>query len=239
MVLQRLLGVGGAARMEPARRRQQGTDEIPVCANQRPQHRLRCHAHCLNPEKISRKRISIAAPGLAPKGGRTNTSIAPRAACSSRNASRIQRLIPLRTFALAACLREMRMPSRAGPSARIAKSKVYPDRLLRDPSRSKRSKSAFLASRFSAPSPKRDKRDKPGKLDLCDLFARLALHSAAGMGLHGETLASLCASRAQHRAAVGGATAHQKTMRSRTSRLGWLVGSLLLHWPARSKKGRY
>src|SRR6185436_21193410 len=113
-----------------------------------------------------------------------------------------QRLIPLRTVALAACLREIRMPSRAGPCARVRKKIVKPDRLLREPSRSNCSKSAFLASRLSAPSPKRDG------------SACLLSRGTPGARLNGETLATLCPPRAQYRTTIGGAAAHQKTVRS-------------------------
>src|SRR4030095_15369156 len=64
-----------------------------------------------------------------------------------------------------------------------------------------------------------------------------AVTVAPGAGLHGETLAPLCASGAEYGATIRGTAAHEKAVRSRAPRLGWLVGSLLLHGSPDPKKG--
>jgi hypothetical protein len=65
----------------------------------------------------------------------------------------MHRLIPFLTVDLAACLREIRMPRRGGPDGRSAVKNVNPARFRLRPARNRRSKSALLAIRRSAPSP--------------------------------------------------------------------------------------
>ena len=69
------------------------------------------------------------------------------------NASRMQRLMRLRSVASAACLREITTPSRAVPAARVKKKIVNPLRLRRVPPRNSARNSALERIRFSLPNP--------------------------------------------------------------------------------------
>jgi hypothetical protein len=93
--------------------------------------------------------------GSIPYGGRIRRSTAPSASCSWRKASRMQRLIRLRSTARAACFFDTRMPSRGTPASRLSRKKLYPARLCRVPWRSKRSNCALCVSRRARSSPKR------------------------------------------------------------------------------------
>jgi hypothetical protein len=145
------VGVLGTTGVKPARRSEHGTDGVSVD----PKDRAQQARHRESFEKSGLSRASILAPGFTPYAGRTKTSIDPRAACSRRNASRMQRLIELRSVARLACRLVTSIPRRGGPSARGAWYIVNPENASRRPSRSRRSKSPVDAMRRSAPNLKR------------------------------------------------------------------------------------
>lgn len=151
MALNRLLGVLRAAGVEATSRRQQRPDEPLVGGQDKPK---RPGGHDSLPKAV-RSRSIMAAPGFTPYGGRTTTSIPESFSCSSRKASRMHRLMRLRSVARAACLRVTIIPSRAfSPGSRRSRKNVYPSRLQRRPWRSNRSNCAFCRSRRLASRPK-------------------------------------------------------------------------------------
>jgi len=123
----------------------------------------------------------------------------------------MQRLIRLRSVALAECLRVTRIPRRGGPSSRRPTKNVNPERLLRAPSFSRRSKAALCVSRRSAPSPYR---------------ARLVRSSTPRLGLKSQALATPGSARAQHGPAALGSATDQKSVAPCAPRLRWLISAL-------------
>lgn len=151
------VGVLRTTGVEPARRSKHGTDGVSV----EPEDRAQQARHRVSFEKSGLSRAIMPAPGFIPYAGRTKTSIDPRAACSRRNASRMQRLIELRSVARFACRLVTSIPRRGGPSARHAWYIVNPENDSRRPSRSRRSKSSVDAIRRSAPNLKRPGSARP------------------------------------------------------------------------------
>ena len=115
---QGFLGVFRAAGVEAAGGRQQRADQPAVAAHEYLQAPS---DHPPSRPSSNRSLLIIAEEARAPYGGRTSTSTGLIRPCSSRNASRMQRLIPLRSVARAACLRVTSMPRRAVPASRGAR----------------------------------------------------------------------------------------------------------------------
>lgn len=216
--LQSLLGVHGATGMETAGRADERAEEVPVPAYGEPQRA----GHDATLHSSSRTRASICGEACTPNGGRISISRPPRRDCSSLNASRMHRLMPFRSVACAACLREIRMPSRGGPSPRRSRKNVYPAMVLRLPCARSRSKSLLRESRRSGPNP------NP---------ARVPRSGTPLSELDRKPLAAARTTRAQHRPAAGGPAADEESVATRATRLGRLVGTL--HRAARGEKGRY
>jgi hypothetical protein len=152
MARESLLRVLGAGRVETARRWEDRPHEPAIGQDQGPQ------AASDHSESLESKRDScvlMERDALMPYGGRTRTSSAPSFSRWSRNASRMRRLIALRSEASRAWRRVTIMPRRAAPRSRLSTKKVYPSRLRRAPLRSRRSKSALLRSLRPAPRPNR------------------------------------------------------------------------------------
>jgi len=149
---ERLRGVLGAARIEAASARQQGTHPHLIGAHTKTQE---VRDHLSSSPSSLRSLLIMSAEASLRSGGRTSTSSGPSLSCSSRNASRMQRFRELRSDAAALCRRETRIPSLGAPAARRSMKKVYPSARRRLPCRNSRSKSALRRSRLAAPSPKR------------------------------------------------------------------------------------
>ena len=221
--LQRLFGIGGAAGMEPAGRRQQRAQEIPVTAYQGLQdsaHRvLICqlheqpaqtaqHRHARpRPERRAHQHVDRAQARLLQPESLADAalySVAHGRPC--RMLARNEDAQARRTFRA-----RRREEGIAGPAAsctlRAAGARNPPC-----------SRAAFLRPARSAPVwIHRARRRKPTRRGACDPWR-------AG---------------AQHGATLRRTAAHKKPVRSCAPRLGRLVSALLLHWSARSEKGRY
>lgn len=144
----RLVGVLGAAGMKAATRAQHGAHRITVKADwidQQP-------SHLPNLTNALRKRASMSRCNAIFCGGRTSTSTGASARCSSLNASRIHRLMRLRTFARRETRSDIRMPRRAEPTSFGATIKVNPEDVRRAPTRNKLSYNAL--ERMRCPGPK-------------------------------------------------------------------------------------
>jgi hypothetical protein len=109
--------------------------------------------HLASLSRQDRSRPTVPDDGFRPYGGRTSTSSAPSSAWTCLNASRMQRLMRLRSVASAACLREIRIPSRAAPAGRAEKKKVNPFRVRRVPLRISPSNSKLVRMRLSLLNP--------------------------------------------------------------------------------------
>src|SRR5690606_14591518 len=116
---ERLLGVMRAGGVEAAGWRKHRRHEPSV--GEYEDAEKTCHHRWLSREKRRTSCRYISGLGLTPYGGRTRTSTLPSRWHSSLNASRIRRLIALRSEASLAWRRETIMPSRASPRSRGAK----------------------------------------------------------------------------------------------------------------------
>jgi rRNA maturation protein Nop10 len=106
--------------METAGGRQNRSYEPAITAHDEPQQ---VGDHVARRRSSSRNSLTVRREARTPYGGRTRSSKPARFSCSRRKASRMHRLMRLRSTAAAACLREIRIPSRGvSPAARLTKN---------------------------------------------------------------------------------------------------------------------